>query len=69
MISEIPLEKMTLYGITGSAMVPLGTIALTDNSKRQEVVEAILSDLANNEKVILYGTLIHTEAYDAFRLV
>lgn len=69
MVNEVPLGKMTLYGITGSAMVPLGVIGLTDNSKRQEVIEAILSDLANNDKVILYGTLIHTEAYDAFRLV
>ena len=44
-------------------------LMMLENHKIDEEKLSFLIDLANNDKVILYGTLIHTESYDAFRLV
>lgn len=68
-IKELPMQKLTLYGVIGGTMVPLAQVSLLEPDKREKVIEEILSILSSEEKVILYNTLIFTESYDAFRIL
>ncbi len=68
-LKELPLTTLAIYGIMGTAMIPLATYNLLDNSKRQEVIDEILGEFASKETVILGGTLVYTEGFDGFRIL
>ena len=68
-LTEIPLTPLGIYGIMGTAMIPLATYNLTDASKREEVVQELLLEFTSKEMVILGGTLIWTEGFDGFRIL
>jgi hypothetical protein len=60
-------QKLMLYGIIEAAMIPLATVAYEGD--REEVITKILQTLAAEDKVIIVSTLIHTDHYDAFRVL
>jgi hypothetical protein len=68
-LTEIPLTPLGIYGIMGTAMIPLATYNLTDASKREETILEILTELRTEPTVILGGTLIWTEGFDGFRIL
>ena len=68
-LTEIPLTPLGIYGIMGTAMIPLATYNLTDASKREETILEILTELRTEPTVILGGTLIWTEGFDGFRII
>ncbi len=68
-LTEIPLTPLGIYGIMGTAMIPLATYNLTDASKREEVILELLTELRTEPTVILGGTLIWTEGFDGFRIL
>lgn len=68
-IKELPMQKLTLYGVLGATMVPLAQVSLLEPDKREKVIEDLLTILASEDKIILYDTLIFTENYDAFRIL
>ena len=67
-IREVPIVQLAIYGIMGTTMIPLATYGLLDPSKREEVVNTILTELADNADVFLGATLIKTEGFDGFRI-
>lgn len=68
-LTEIPLTPLGIYGIMGTAMIPIATYNLTDPSKRDEVINEILTEFATKDVVILGNTLIYTDGYDGFRIL
>ena len=68
-LTEIPLTPLGIYGIMGTAMIPLATYNLTDASKREETILEILTELRTEPTVILGGTLIWTEGFEGFRIL
>lgn len=67
-ITEIKLNPLSVYGVIGTAMVPLATFTIIDVTKREETILDLLGKLADSEKLIIGNTLIFTESYDAFRI-
>lgn len=65
-IKEIPLTHLGIYGIMGTSMIPIATYNLTDPSKRDEVVNEILTEFATKDVVILGSTLVYTDGFDGF---
>lgn len=68
-IQEIPIQKLHVVGIMGTAMIPIAEYGLLDASKRDEVVQTILNELANNSTCIFGNSLIKTEGFDGFRVL
>lgn len=68
-IRELPIVQLAIYGIMGTAMIPLATYGLLDPSKREEVIDTILHELADKDSVFLGATLIKTEGFDGFRIL
>lgn len=68
-IYKLSFKPLTLYGIQDGKMILITEFNLVDESKRQETVEEIMTDLADNEILIIGGTLIRTERYDCFKVV
>lgn len=68
-IKELPLKPLNIYGIMGTALIPLCQYNLLDPSKRSEVVTEILTELASKEIVIMGNTLVYTEGFDGFRIL
>lgn len=68
-IQEIPIQKLHVVGIMGTAMIPIAEYGLLDASKRDEVVQTILNELANNSTCIFGNSLIKTERFDGFRVL
>ncbi len=68
-ITELPLQKLTVVGIMGTAMIPIAEYGLLDASKRDEVITTILNELANNSVCIFGNSLVKTEGFDGFRIL
>ncbi len=68
-VVEIPLQPLQIVGIIESTMIHIATYNLVDASKRNEVVQEILTYLSS-ESVCFFGdTVIKTERYDGFRVI
>ena len=68
-MKEIPLEPLQIVGFLDTQMVHIATYTLTDASKRQEVVAALL-DYLTKESICIFGnTAIKTDRYDGFRII
>jgi hypothetical protein len=68
-IVEIPLEKLNICGLMGTALIPLTQYSITADEDRALVIESILTELASKEVVIMGNTLIYTEGFDGFRIL
>jgi hypothetical protein len=68
-LSEIPLTTLKIYGIMGPNMIPLAMYNLRPDEVRKEVIQEILSSFANDDVVILGGTMVRTEAFDGFKII
>jgi hypothetical protein len=68
-VTNLPLQKLTVVGIMGTAMIPIAEYGLLDNSKRDEVIQTILTELANNAVCIFGNSLVKTEGFDGFRIL
>jgi hypothetical protein len=68
-LSEIPLTTLNIYGIMGPNMIPLAMYNLRPDEVRKEVIQEILSSFANDDVVILGGTMVRTEAFDGFKII
>lgn len=69
MIKEIKLEPLAIFGIMGTALIPLCQYNMTNEDERHLVVKEILTELATKEVVIMGNTLIYTEGFDGFRIL
>lgn len=68
-IEKLPLIKLHIVGIMGTAMIPIAEYGLLDASKRDEVVSTILGELASNSVCIFGNSLIKTDGFDGFRVL
>jgi hypothetical protein len=68
-VTKLPLQKLTVVGIMGTAMIPIAEYGLLDASKRDEVVHTILNELSNNAICIFGNSMIKTEGFDGFRVL